>query len=153
MVRRFILLIQRMKLSTRIFASFSILGAGLAVILLSVAESSFYTLAAAAATYGFCLGSWYLLMPVLLADVFQPERISSSYGLIRMFQGVGAISIPPLAGLLRDQTGGYEICFYCMGACMTLGCIPVISIIMNGLNGDDCDDGDPERRKEIEASN
>lgn len=67
--------------------------------------------------YGLCLGCWYLLVPVLLADLFGTERISSSYGLIRMFQSVGAISVPPLAGFLKDLTGGYEVCFYCMGAC------------------------------------
>lgn len=97
---------------------------------LPVAEFSLYSLGCAVGTYGFCLGSWYLLMPVLLADIFGTDRISSSYGLIRMFQSVGAISVPPLAGLLRDMTGGYEICFYCMGACMVLGSIPlIISII------------------------
>lgn len=50
---------------------------------------------------GLCLGGWYLLVPVLLADLFGTERISSSYGLIRMFQSVGAISVPPLAGYLK----------------------------------------------------
>lgn len=108
----------------------SIFGAGLAVLLLPVAESSFYSLATAAAVYGFCVGSWYLLMPVLLADVFGTDRISSSYGLIRMFQGVGAISVPPLTGFLRDQTGSYDTCFYSMGACMMLGSIPMIMSVV-----------------------
>lgn len=67
-------------------------------------------------------------MPVLLADLFGTERISSSYGLVRMFQSVGAISVPPLAGYLKDWTGGYEICFYCMGACMVLGSIPLVVV-------------------------
>lgn len=65
-------------------------------------------------------------MPVLLADLFGTERISSSYGLVRMFQSVGAISVPPLAGFMKDLTGGYEICFYCMGTCMVLGSVPLI---------------------------
>lgn len=65
-------------------------------------------------------------MPVLLNDMFGTERISSSYGFVRMFQSVGAISVPPLAGYLKDLTGGYEISFYCMGACMVLGSVPII---------------------------
>lgn len=69
-------------------------------------------------------------MPVLLADFFGTERISSSYGLVRMFQSVGAISVPPLAGYLKDLTGGYEICFYCMGACMVLGSIPLLVVAL-----------------------
>lgn len=116
----------------RVLEHFSVFGAGLAVLLLSVAEVSIYSLATAAGVYGFCVGSWYLLMPVILADVFGMERISSSYGLIRMFQGVGAISVPPLTGFMRDQTGSYDISFYSMGACMMLGCIPMIVSIVLG---------------------
>lgn len=51
-----------------------------------------------------------------------------------MFQSIGAISIPPLAGFLKDLTGGYEMCFYCMGACMCLGCVPLIVLIIETNN-------------------
>ncbi|XP_017150553.1 uncharacterized protein LOC108160830 isoform X2 [Drosophila miranda] len=102
-----------------------ILGAGLAVLTIPFAKT-LILVGLSAAVYGLCLGSWYVLMPVLLADVFGTDRISSSYGLVRMFQSIGAISVPPLAGLLRDLSGDYEICFYCMGSCMVLGCTPLI---------------------------
>lgn len=128
----------------------SIFGAGLAVLLLSVAESSFYSLATAAGVYGFCVGSWYLLMPVILADVFGTERISSSYGLIRMFQGVGAISVPPLTGFMRDQTGSYDICFYAMGTLMMIGSIPMIVSIALDRNGEDSEGGEEEEEAETE---
>lgn len=75
-----------------------IFGAGIAVLMIPLANS-WYLIGCAAAAYGLCLGCWYLLMPVLLADIFGTDRISSSYGLIRMFQSIGAISVPPLAGL------------------------------------------------------
>lgn len=100
-------------------------------------------LGSASAMYGICLGSWYLLMPVLLADLFGTERISSSYGLVRMFQSVGAISVPPLAGFLRDLTGGYEICFYCMGTIMVLGSVPLlVSAMLYGAADEDGDNDD-----------
>ncbi|KAH8280490.1 hypothetical protein KR018_008594 [Drosophila ironensis] len=102
-----------------------ILGAGLAVLTIPFAKT-LILVGLAAAVYGLCLGSWYVLMPVLLADVFGTDRISSSYGLVRMFQSIGAISVPPLAGLMRDLSGDYEICFYCMGSCMVLGCTPLV---------------------------
>ncbi|XP_064536580.1 uncharacterized protein Sln [Drosophila montana] len=102
-----------------------ILGAGLAVLTIPFAKT-LVLVGLSAAVYGLCLGSWYVLMPVLLADVFGTDRISSSYGLVRMFQSIGAISVPPLAGLLRDLSGDYEICFYCMGSCMVLGCAPLV---------------------------
>lgn len=75
----------------------SIVGAGVAVLVIPVA-GSFYVLACSVGMYGLCLGCWFLLVPVLLADQFGTDKISSSYGLVRMFQSVGAISIPPLAG-------------------------------------------------------
>uniref|UniRef100_A0A1A9V3B0 Major facilitator superfamily (MFS) profile domain-containing protein n=1 Tax=Glossina austeni TaxID=7395 RepID=A0A1A9V3B0_GLOAU len=102
-----------------------ILGAGLAVLTIP-SEDTIYLVGLSAAIYGFCLGSWYVLMPVLLADIFGTDRISSSYGLVRMFQSVGAISVPPLAGFLRDLSGKYSIVFYCMGSCMVLGTVPLL---------------------------
>lgn len=65
-------------------------------------------------------------MPVLLGDIFGTDRMSSSFGLVRMFQSVGAVSVPPLAGFLRDLSGSYKICFYCMGTSMMMGCIPLL---------------------------
>lgn len=80
-------------------------------------------------------------MPVLLADLFGTERISSSYGLVRMFQSLGAISVPPLAGFMKDLTGGYEICFYCMGTCMVLGSVPlIVSSMLYDHVGDSSED-------------
>lgn len=101
------------------------MGAGIAVLTIPIKAHSYFV-GFSSAAYGLCLGCWYLLVPVLLADLFGTERISSSYGLIRMFQSVGAISVPPLAGYLKDLSGGYELCFYCMGACMVLGSVPLI---------------------------
>lgn len=108
----------------------SILGAGIAVLTIPFEKHSYILVVISSAMYGLCLGCWYLLIPVLLADFFGTERISSSYGLVRMFQSIGAISIPPLAGYIKDLTGGYEQCFYCMGACMVLGSVPLIVLIL-----------------------
>ncbi|VVD02528.1 unnamed protein product [Leptidea sinapis] len=104
----------------------SILVAGIAVLTLP-SLSSWWSLAVAAGAYGLCLGCWFLLVPVLLADAFGTARIASSYGLVRMFQSLAAVSVPPTAGLIRDVTGGYSCCFYGMGSCMVLGSIPVIA--------------------------
>lgn len=79
----------------------SILGAGTAVLTIPTSDT-WVVIVCSAGCYGLCLGSWYLLMPVLLADLFGTDRISSSYGLVRMFQSIGAISVPPLAGLYFD---------------------------------------------------
>lgn len=69
-----------MELKSIAFSVDSIVGAGIAVLSLPVMDA-WYGVGSAAAAYGLCLGCWYLLMPVLLADMFGTERISSSYGL------------------------------------------------------------------------
>ncbi|CAF4943649.1 unnamed protein product [Pieris macdunnoughi] len=104
----------------------SIIVAGVAVLTLP-SLTSWWALAIASGAYGLCLGCWFLLVPVLLADAFGTARIASSYGLVRMFQSLAAVSVPPTAGLIRDVTGGYSYCFYGMGSCMVLGSIPVIA--------------------------
>lgn len=82
----------------KIFFLNSVVGAGVAVLAIPMAHS-FYVLACSVGMYGLCLGCWFLLVPVLLADQYGTDKISSTYGLVRMFQSVGAISIPPLAGM------------------------------------------------------
>ncbi|KAF7388922.1 monocarboxylate transporter 12 [Vespula maculifrons] len=105
----------------------SVVGAGVAVLTIPMAHS-FYVLACSVGMYGLCLGCWFLLVPVLLADQYGTDKISSTYGLVRMFQSVGAISIPPLAGYLRDVTGSYTVCFLCMGTCMVMGGLPLLLV-------------------------
>lgn len=105
----------------------SVVGAGVAVLAIPMAHS-FYVLACSVGMYGLCLGCWFLLVPVLLADQYGTDKISSTYGLVRMFQSVGAISIPPLAGYLRDVTGSYSVCFLCMGTCMVMGGLPLLLV-------------------------
>ncbi|XP_061381723.1 monocarboxylate transporter 12-like, partial [Danaus plexippus] len=113
----------------------SILVAGAAVLTLP-SLTSWWSLAIASGAYGLCLGCWFLLVPVLLADAFGTARIASSYGLVRMFQSLAAVSVPPTAGLLRDVTGGYSWCFYGMGSCMVLGSIPVLAFHLSTKNED-----------------
>ncbi|XP_032680551.1 monocarboxylate transporter 12-B [Odontomachus brunneus] len=111
----------------------SVVGAGVAVLAIPMAHS-FYVLACSVGMYGLCLGCWFLLVPVLLADQYGTDKISSSYGLVRMFQSVGAISIPPLAGYLRDVTGSYTVCFLCMGTCMVIGGLPLLLVFNETSN-------------------
>ncbi|XP_058804097.1 monocarboxylate transporter 12 isoform X2 [Phymastichus coffea] len=108
----------------------SIVGAGIAVLMIPLAQS-FYVLACSVSIYGLCLGSWFLLVPVLLADQYGTDKISSSYGLVRMFQSIGAITIPPLAGFMRDMTGSYDVCFLFMGTCMLMGGLPLLLVSDN----------------------
>ena len=62
---------------------------------------TFPVFAVIVAFYGFGLGSWLLLIPVLLSDNHGTDAIASSYGLIRLFQGIVALMVPPLVGNLH----------------------------------------------------
>jgi len=43
------------------------------------------------------------LKPVVLVDLFGLQKLSSAFGVIMLFQGVGALAGPPLAGLCTQQ--------------------------------------------------
>lgn len=109
--------------------------------------NTWYLVSISAGCYGLFLGCWYLLIPVLLADMFGTDRISSSYGLVRLFQSVTAITVPPLAGYLRDTSGSYEVVFYTMGVCMVLGSLPLLVVILLERQSDGETDDDNEGGK------
>lgn len=73
------------------------LTSGLAVLCVPFA-TTFTTFAVIVAFYGIGLGSWLLLIPVLLSEHHGTEAIGASYGLVRLFQGMIALIVPPLVG-------------------------------------------------------
>lgn len=75
----------------------SILLAGLSVICLPFA-TTFNSLVVIVCFYGLAFGCWFLMIPVLLSDYFGTEKIGSSYGLCRLFQGNVMLMTPPLIG-------------------------------------------------------
>ncbi|XP_017884060.1 monocarboxylate transporter 12 [Ceratina calcarata] len=128
----------------------SVVGAGVAVLAIPMAHS-FYVLACSVGMYGLCLGCWFLLVPVLLADQYGTDKISSTYGLVRMFQSIGAISIPPLTGYLRDVTGSYTVCFLCMGTCMVMGGLPMLLVFNEVSKSSTVDNENSNRQEEATA--
>ena len=123
----------------------SILVTGIAVLCLPIA-SSFTWFAIIVGFYGFGLGCWFLLIPVLLSEYHGTEAIASSYGLVRLFQGFITLVVPPFignpvpllyyslnvkkkyitlsrTGFTKDAVGDYQLGFYVMGSCMVIGSI------------------------------
>ena len=98
------------------------LTAAVAVLCLPFAKT-FSAFAVIGGFYGFGLGSWLLLIPVLLSKHHGTESIGSSYGLVRLFQGVVALIVPPLVGYSKDATGDYIVGFCFMGISMVMGAI------------------------------
>ena len=72
------------------YASMMLL-AGLAAITLPSA-TSFTEITVVMSCYGIGTGSWFLMVPLLLAEYLGVDRIGSSYGLVRLFQSVTNLS-------------------------------------------------------------
>ena len=112
---------------------------GTSVVCLPLA-SNYVSLIIVMSCYGIGIGSWFLMVPLLLADFFGVENIGSSYGLLRLFQSVSNICGPLAAGLIKDATGSFSNAFYLMGTIMSLGV--VFSLILGSTR--------PSRKSENE---
>jgi hypothetical protein len=72
------------------YASMMLL-AGVSAITLPSA-TSFTEITVVMSCYGIGTGSWFLMVPLLLAEYLGVDRIGSSYGLVRLFQSVTNLS-------------------------------------------------------------
>lgn len=85
------------------------------------AATTYVTLLINSAFYGLGVGSFFMLIPVILTDHHGAEQVASSYGLVRLFHGIMSVVTPPIAGVIRDSTGQYMGGFLMMGSVMMLG--------------------------------
>jgi len=71
----------------------------------------------------FSLGSsgFFATINVILLDQFGRANVSSSWGFIRMLQGILNFVYPPILGYMRDATGGFVATFLTMGGGMAFG--------------------------------
>jgi len=44
-------------------------------------------------------GVYVCLTPIVLVDLLGLEKLSNAFGLVLLFQGIGAVAGPPFAGL------------------------------------------------------
>jgi len=86
--------------------------------MLSVYATTYYTMIAYAATFGITIGAYVTLTSVLLVDLLGLEKLTNSFGILLLFQGVATLGGPPLAGSLYDMTKSYTIPFLVVGACL-----------------------------------
>ncbi|XP_063446668.1 monocarboxylate transporter 12-like [Mytilus trossulus] len=74
----------------------------------------------------FAGGSYNVLPPVILVDLLGIENLASSCGIALLFQGLGFLVGPPMAGFLTDKFGAYQSGFYFAGVSMVTSSIVVI---------------------------
>ncbi|XP_048245601.1 monocarboxylate transporter 12-like [Haliotis rufescens] len=79
--------------------------------------------------YGAMTGAYVSQKGVVVVDILGIEKLSSSFGILLCFQGIGALIGPPLSGMMKDVFGDYSEAFY-LGGGMTV----LAGIIMVGSN-------------------
>ncbi|PAA81038.1 hypothetical protein BOX15_Mlig025363g2 [Macrostomum lignano] len=72
------------------------------------------------AVFGVFVGAYVTLTPAVLAHLLGPERLSDSFGLTLLFQAIGVVSGPPMAGAIFDRTHSFNASYMVSGACMLL---------------------------------
>lgn len=62
--------------------------------------------------YSFRLAGYISLTSIILVDLLGLDKLTNAFGLLILFRGAAAIVGSPLAGMVFDATGTYDIPFY-----------------------------------------
>ncbi|XP_048764663.1 monocarboxylate transporter 12-like [Ostrea edulis] len=92
----------------------SIILSGLAVMVVPW-FMSFIPLCVIAGLFGLFISANYALSTVILVEIVGIDKLTNSYGLTMMMQGLANIIGPPVAGLLYDMSGSYDHTFVAGG--------------------------------------
>ena len=82
--------------------------------------SSFTEFIILSLVFGLCIAALVTLTSIVLVDVLGLEKLTSAFGLLIMFRGVATIMGPPLAGLVQEWAGNYDMSFNVAGAFLIL---------------------------------
>ncbi|KAL6739911.1 hypothetical protein Aduo_013309 [Ancylostoma duodenale] len=93
--------------------------------------SGFISLSIYAGLFGFTISAYVCLTSVLLVDLLGLGKLTNAFGLLLLWQGVGTIFGPPIAGILADVTDTYVWSFVFCGinlliSGLMLFCIPCL---------------------------
>ncbi|CAH1388942.1 unnamed protein product [Nezara viridula] len=93
-----------------------LLGTGLATLLMPAAVPYPIALVTAASFFGLFVSSNFSFTPTILVEMVPLDRFTTAYGLTLLCQGVGTLIGAPLAALIFDLFGSWELSFYLAGA-------------------------------------
>ncbi|KAL5012612.1 hypothetical protein ScPMuIL_011163 [Solemya velum] len=83
--------------------------------------TTFGGLAVLAGLFGFLSGGYVSQKSIVIVDILGRSKQSSAFGLVLLFQGLGVLIGPPLAGVLADVFGHYKDPFYWCGSVLLFG--------------------------------
>ncbi|XP_048125034.1 monocarboxylate transporter 9a [Alosa alosa] len=99
--------------------AFTLLGAGIALLLIPVCHS-YVGLQVLSAMVGIFSGNWSLT-PYITTKIVGLDRLSQAHGILMCFGGFGVVLGPPVVGWFFDWTQSYDLAFYFSGSCVILG--------------------------------
>ncbi|XP_061191852.1 monocarboxylate transporter 12-like [Saccostrea echinata] len=105
----------------------SIMFSGLAVMVVPW-FMSFIPLCIIAGLFGFFISANYALSTVILVEIVGIDKLTNSYGLTMMMQGLANIIGPPVAGFLYDMSGSYDHTFLAGGIFIALSGVLLIFV-------------------------
>ena len=71
--------------------------------------------------YGLVLSSVGMLIPFVILNLFDAERLDDGYGLVMLTKALIQLWGSPISGALRDWTGNYNLAFYTAGCSLFIG--------------------------------
>lgn len=92
-----------------------LIACGVATCLMSFLTYNYYFMIIVSAAFGLFFASNFSFTPVILVELIPLERFTTAYGLSLLCQGIGNLLGPPLAGLLFDITGTWDLSFFMAG--------------------------------------
>lgn len=107
----FILDMKRMKRFRLLVYNGVMFGVGI-VSMIMPSLHGFIAFAVAAGCYGALAGTYVAQKSVVVVDVLGVEKMTSSFGLLLGFQGIGSLIGPTISGLFRDVFGTFDEAFY-----------------------------------------
>lgn len=93
------------------FVAFGLEGCAMALWLLCKDDPLLFVLLSGVVFFGW--GEIFSLFPATLTDTFGTQHATSNYGWLYISQGIGSIFGGPLAALLYQQTGSWNLVFGC----------------------------------------
>jgi len=83
--------------------------------------SDFIGFANCAACFGFFGAMFVALTSTVLVSLLGLDKLTSAIGLLCLFRGVAVMIGSPLAGIVYDASGGYQMAFFFSGAMLMIG--------------------------------
>ncbi|RWS05964.1 hypothetical protein B4U79_12272 [Dinothrombium tinctorium] len=80
------------------------------------------------ALFGLCIAGYMCLTSIILVDLLGLDKLTNAFGLISLCRGVASMIGPPMAGVIYDGTGSFDVTFYAAGVLFVLSSIVSFAI-------------------------